>query len=217
MPAAPPTNASLLALVNAGQVVLYRGRLLFKPSDVPSDSQIQTDYGNDVIAQGAGLLFSQKTVQSGDTVANTTAETAFATTYTIPAAILHIGQTVRAKAYGVFGTTATPTLRIKTKLGSTVILDSGAFTTGSGVANGGWEFECIFTAIAVGPSGQIEVQGHSSFNSGSGAANFVNLANTSPVTIDTTQPQVLSQTVTWGTASASNTITRRIATVETIG
>ena len=217
MPTVPPTNAQLLAIVNAGHVASYRGINLYTAGSVPSDAQIQADFSGDVIQSGAGLLFSAKTIQNGDTVANTAAETLLATNCVLPAGVLHTGQTIRMMAYGLLSTSGTPTLQIKTKLGGTVILDTGAFTTGSGVAAKGWQYECIFTVLSIGSGGTVEVHGHASFNSGVATANFVNLANAAPITIDMTVAQTLQQSVTWGTANAGNTITRRILTVETLG
>lgn len=161
------------------------------------------------------LVYSNTTVPAGNTVANTAAETAFTSSYDIPANTLVVGDVIRIKLYGVYGTDAilAPTIRGKVKLDSTIMLDTGAVTAIVGITNGGWWAEGVFVVQTIGAAGTIEAQGFAEFATAATTGLSVNAENTAPITIDTTVAQTISVTVEWGTADADNTITLREMTV----
>mgnify|MGYP003340148971 CR=1 FL=1 len=146
------------------------------------------------------------------TVANTTTETTLVSTTGIGGVELikngfTVGKTYRVSGCGVFSNTGTPTLELKVKFGATVVLDSGAITTTTSASNREFYFTGLLTVTALGASGAVIGQGlfHETATSGSGKV--YPLSNASAVTVDTTTNQTVNVTVTWGAASASNTIT----------
>lgn len=158
---------------------------------------------------GGSLAYVNVSVPAGNTVANTGTETAFASTYTIPANALQQGSVINIKAAGIYSTDAVPpTLRVRVKLGSTTILDSGAMTL-SAVADAGWWIDGQAAIFTGGAAGDLDAQGLIVLNTGAGTSLAVNLENTAPISIDTTANQAVTISVEWGTADADNTITMR--------
>lgn len=158
---------------------------------------------------GGSLAYVNVSVPGGNTVANTVTETAFASTYTIPANALQQASVINVKAAGVYSTDATPpTVRIRVKLGSTTILDSGVVTL-LAVTDSGWWLDGQAAIFAAGGSGSLDAQGLFVLNTGSGTSLAINLENTAAISIDTTANQAVTITVEWGTADADNTITMR--------
>lgn len=155
------------------------------------------------------------------TVANTNGETTLAGagkgTLTIPANYLTLGRTVRVKASGYYGTTGTPTLRLKVKFGSTILCDTGANTTGSGISARGWTLEAVITCRTVGSSGAVIGQGRVFLSTTHTAGTIDDFTpNTSATTVNTQTTQAVDVTAQWGTASPSNTITCTNLTVEVL-
>lgn len=146
------------------------------------------------------------------TVANSVAETSIigtgVGTKTLPANFFVAGKTVRLHLRGVVSETGTPTLQIKVKYGATVLLDSTALALVAGIpANANWECVADITCRTTGATGTVQCSGNFNYQTASisSAADHhwlpANLA-----TIDTTASSALDVTATWGTASASNTI-----------
>lgn len=158
---------------------------------------------------GTGPLSSTRFAQTADsTVANTVTETTLVGTgsgsATLAANYFAAGRSIRITASGVYSTTGTPTLRFRVKKGSTVLADTGAVTTASGVTGRVWSLSLIVTArstTTVIANGFVSVftaaQTHSAWEMNNG---------TTTVTIGTGS-EAFSLTAEWGTASASNTIT----------
>jgi hypothetical protein len=149
---------------------------------------------------------------TGSTVANTTTETAFGQTYSIPANYCANNRVLRVTANGTYGTTGTPNLTFHVKLGSTTIAtpDTAAMTTQT---NKGWMMN--FTIIcpdAAGAGAAANAQGL--LTMASDANRQIPYTSTS---VDTDSSQTLSITATWGTQNASNTITLNSFTVEGMG
>ncbi len=146
-----------------------------------------------------------------DTVANTAAETAFAPDYTAAADDLEVGDVLRVTLRGAFGTDATPpTLQLIGYLNAVAVFDTTALTLPTGgLVDAGWvtSFDVIVTADGV--SGSVEVQGQVLLDELSKA-----IPATADFTVNTTIPQVLTVSVTWGTADTDNTITLRQWSVE---
>ena len=159
-----------------------------------------------------GIFFVQTAT---GTVANTVAETAITSTgvgsLTLPANFLTVGKVINVYGSGIHSSTASPTLRLKVKLGSTVILDTTAISSKNGT-NDGFNFYGNIICRSVGSSGTIFSQGI--YNEYQNPAIDIAMTNTVAITIDTTASQTLSATATWGTASASNAISMTNFTAE---
>lgn len=155
-------------------------------------------------------------------VTNTTAETTLVGTgvgsLTFPADSLFIGRTIRIQAYGLLSTAAIPgTLRIKIKLGSTVILDTAAQTVASALSNFVWKVDALITVRVAGASGGVFGQSAFEFQAGSLAALLAwAMTNTAVQVVDLTASNTLDVTATWGTASADNDIRCTNFTVESL-
>jgi hypothetical protein len=165
----------------------------------------------------------------GAAVANSTTETISYSNINIPANYLQDGRVFRLRVFFKYGTTATPTLQLRIRLGGvggTVLAASGAVTTASAIGGG-----ASMTAM-----GQIEMflQVRSNGSSGTMMSNgvgslFTTTAPTSgtvtnyemgfpicsgstggstpvAVTVDLTVDAALAFTATWGTANAANSI-----------
>jgi hypothetical protein len=136
----------------------------------------------------------------------------------IPPSALVVGMVVRVKLFGVYGTgVIAPTLTLRIYFGSTVLVSSGAITTIAGVTNDGWSGEGLFIVQTIGATGTVEAQGLSEFSTAATAALFINMDNTASITVNTTIAQAVQVSVQWGgTVAASDTITLREMTVETM-
>lgn len=152
------------------------------------------------------------------TVANTVTQTALTSTgvgnLTIPANHLKVGKTYRIKGKGIVSDTGTPTLRIRVKLGSTVVGDTGAIALVGTVSNDTFNLEFEFTTRSTGSSGTVFGQGFFEFDNSNNTGLFEGMPNTATTTINTTTSQAISVSAEWGTASSSNTISLTNLTVE---
>lgn len=175
-----------------------------------ADSTTNTGNKWQSLTGGGSLLYGNTTVPVGNTIANTTAETAFTSTYTIPANTLAVGDIIRIKLMGVYSTNViAPTIIGKIKFGATTVSDTGSVSAVAGVTNGGWFGDGIYVVQAIGASGSLESQAYLELQSAATTGLSVNIPNIAPITIDTTTDLAVTITVQWGTASASNTITLR--------
>jgi len=176
---------------------------------------------------------------SGTAVANSNTETILFNNITIPANYMQDGRCLRLRAFGGYGTTATPTIIFSLRWGGvagTVISKSTTVTTTSGVGGGAsmtapWSFEAIIQTRSNGSSGTLMSNGEVIlFTSSAATAGTVtnyglpiplasgSTGGTTPVavTADLTADTALSFTVTWGTANAANSIQGHNYTIETI-
>lgn len=161
-------------------------------------------------AVGSQLLFSNTTVPGGNTIANTNVETAFTSSYTIPANSLVVGDVLDIWMRGVYSTAVVPpTGRAKLKIGSTVIADTGTISALATVTNAPWWAHIQVVVQSLGATGAFECQADVEFGTTATAALTVGIPNTATFSIDTTSSEAITSTFTWGTASASNTITLR--------
>jgi len=156
-------------------------------------------------------LGSNVTIPGGNTIANTTTETAFASTITIYPDQWILGDIFLLKTNGVFSSGITPGIRGRIKIGSVVIGDTT--TISSVVANATnlqWRGYLDITVLTLGSSGTIEVQGALFFSTGVGIGEIpMQIINTSTITIDMTVNQTLSLTSQWSAALAGNSLTLR--------
>jgi hypothetical protein len=162
-------------------------------------------------------------------VANTGSETVLFPNITIPANYMQDGRALRIKAFGSYGTTATPALTYTVRWGGvagTVLAKSAANVTTSGVGGGAsmtalWEAEIVIQTRSNGSSGTLMTNGTATlFTSTLATAGTVtnygmpvpiasgSTGGTTPVavTADLTADTALSFTALWGTANAANSI-----------
>ncbi len=174
---------------------------------------------------------------NGTAVANTTTETILFPNITIPANYMQDGRVLRLRAWGAYGTTATPTLTISVRWGGasgTILAKTGAAVTTSGTGGGAsmtalWEAEVFIQTRSNGSAGTLFTDGVVNlFTSTVGTAGTVtnygmpvviasgSTGGTTPVavTADLTADTALSLTATWGTANAANSIQGNIYVVE---
>ena len=167
------------------------------------------DSGQDLILGGA--IFAQTadvTIASSDS--ETTLLVASVGSLTLAAAALVAGRTIRITIRGHLSDTGTPTLNIKATVGGTEVCSTGAVTLASGVSNVGFKFQADIVCRTTGGSGTVVAAGSLAYNDGT----HHDAVKTTTTTIDTTGTLALDVTAEWGTASASNTITSQIVTIE---
>lgn len=171
-------------------------------------SQLQT-----ILSQITGTRaprYATTTVPGGNTVANTTTETTFASSYPIPAGSVSAGDIIEVHLSGVLSAgVVVPTLQGKLKLGSTTVIDTGAL---AGLVNGtdlAWDARIRIHVVVAGSSGSVEVSGLLTFATAANAALTVVRHTTAAVAIDFSAAQAIAATATWSAASASNSITLR--------
>jgi hypothetical protein len=161
------------------------------------------------------MLNSPSRKEAGAALATSTTLTdiSAAPQFTLPASFLQEGSTLSLRAWGVFSTTATPTLLLGFYYGGVAgvaLGTTGAITTATTLTNVPWRIQMDVDVWTDGTTGTAKTQGWCGFGTSVSAWSFLpipNTANTGTVTIDTTAAKVLSVGAQWGTSSASNTIT----------
>ena len=151
-------------------------------------------------------------VQTGDsaTVVNTIVETTILDggigSLSIPANYFTPGDSFNVKIGGIVSANNGDVITIKIKSGS-VILGTDTITFTNSTTNRPWDFNCDFTIRTIGAPtvASIVANGVFTYSVGSDVygGSFNTLNNT---TFDTTNPNTLDFTITWGTASAGNSI-----------
>lgn len=182
------------------------------------------------------MLTSQS---AGTAIATSTTETILIPNTTIPANFMSGDRTVRVRAYGAYGTTATPALTFALRWGGvsgTVIAKTGAMVTTSGVGGGAsmtatWSLEATIQVRSSGSAGTLFTMGdvilHTSTLGTAGTVTNYGMpqmlcsgatGGTTPVavTCDLTADTALSLTALWGTSNAANSIRCDIFTVESL-
>lgn len=163
---------------------------------------------------GAGAAYNTST---------TITDVSAAPQFNLPANFLQVGSALRFKAFGVLSTTATPTLILGIYYGGvagTALAATGAITQGSGVTNVPWRIELDTVIRSVGSTGTAMSSGFAKFGSAvSTYTDEVPMPATAlaTVTIDTTAAKALTVGATWGTNSASNTLTLHGFLIESLG
>ena len=160
----------------------------------------------DHVHNGPCLLYADASLPSGNTIANTTATTAFASSYTIPANTLAAGMVLELDLCGNYGLYAASagTITIAIKIGSTNVVTFGPFTLAGAFASNGWGLDAVMFVTSIGASGTIEVQGRAEFAT-LGTTGVDVSANTSPFTIDTTTNHAVTVTWQFSVANSGNT------------
>jgi len=155
-------------------------------------------------------------VQTADgVVANSTSELDLTSTgegsLVFPANFFKAGRSLHIFGKGIHSSTGGATLTIRVKLGSTVILTTGANGSGSDT-NAQFDIEALLTCRTAGVSGTVAACGH--YEEDGGSPDTFQMVNVSPVTLDTTISQTLSITAQWSVASAGRTLTLQTLFVE---
>jgi len=184
-------NEWIQARVAAAAIAIVRGDKLVSAGD---GTLKKANFTN------TRLLYSATAASA--LITNTTDETAFDKTYSIPANTLRVGDVIRIKGHVTTpSTNSTNTLTLKVKLGSTILLASAAVDVANGDI-GAFEVEVIVRTV--GASGTIVAIGDIGLGViGTVGLNPKLLASTA---IDTTAAQAVTVTATWSAASESNTV-----------
>jgi hypothetical protein len=222
IPNSSSTFGSNLKLASSAQLVIGVDTNLYRSAANALKTDDSFIVGGDLKLVNGATTYRNK-LSTSTTVANTAAETVIAT-LTIPAADAVAGAVYRVKAWGVASVTGTPTLTLRSRLGGvagTALGSSGARTASSGVTNRAWHVTVDLTCLTTGATGtwfasQITYEAVTLAASPPFASPGLILDGTTSVTVDTTISEDLVLTATWGTASASNTLTCRGYTAERV-
>lgn len=167
------------------------------------------------MAYSSNIYFSQT---GSKPVTNTTTETTLIDSGVGLAEVLansvKVGDSFVFLMCGYHSSISNPTITINVKLNSTTILTTGPITIGN-TTDEYFEIRGNVTVRAIGVSGSIFPQGFF-YVSGNGGNSF-SMVNTSAITVDSTIDQQADITVTWGTASTSNSITSTNFTISKRG
>lgn len=162
--------------------------------------------------------------QDGTAIANTTTEAIIFPNITIPANYLQDGRVLRLRAFGKLSTTGTPTMTFAVRLGGvsgTLLATTEALTMGSGVTNVNFSLEVYIQTRSNGSSGTVLAFGEGQVHTSSTAVlgttfSISGFDAPASATVDLTADQALSITADWSAASASNTLTGMLYTVESM-
>ena len=163
-------------------------------------------------------------IQDGTAVANTTTETILVPDVVLPPRyLMATGRTLRARIRGRYSTTSTPTITIRQRIGGVAgvaVVASAAFTLPTTITNVPFEIEIESTVRSEGSAGTMFGMGTMTFATAApNTAATQYLPASAPAvssSIDMTAQQNHSITITWGTASASNTITAHLYQLESM-
>jgi hypothetical protein len=131
---------------------------------------------------------------------------------------LKLGTKIVVEAVGEFSTTGTPTLAIGVYYGAVAqVWNSGTITTGSGAAAWPWHLRWNGIVTTVGSSGVL--YGHGILDLGTSLtawspSSVPVTAAARSVAVDTTAAKSWGIAATWGTSSASNSITVDLLNVQ---
>lgn len=119
----------------------------------------------------------------------------------------HIGRTIRFHAEGeIWDTAVIPTLDIKLKVGSAIVLDTGAIAPVALTGPMEWSFDGTFTFRTLGTSGTGFGQCRFTYNSTTSQVQAISTAANATVTVNTANDQTVDCTATWGAATVGNSI-----------
>lgn len=160
-------------------------------------------------------LFSQT---AAVTIANTNAETsaigAGAGSVTIPAGSLVAGSLLHIRVWGIHSAAVNPTLTVRLKLNGSTILTTGAISTNNST-NQVCDLDSWVSIETAGAAGTAFAQG-GWVEWNPGGNNSFSLASTSTFAINTTVSQTIDVSFQWSAASASNSLTFPIVSVDRV-
>jgi hypothetical protein len=169
------------------------------------------------IADTPTILFTNSAV---NTVANTATETAVASAITkigshvMGAYLLKAGSVIRIRTKGILSCLSSATINYKIKIGTTVIVATGVITIPAALTNKAFDIQVDLTTLTVGGTGTVIGSGTMRILNGLSTVYTAEMMITAAVTVSTIVSNNLETTVTWGAASASNTITTQTFTLE---
>jgi hypothetical protein len=148
-------------------------------------------------------FYALPTVKYFDNTATET--TLFDSNPRIPASWFDVGRSLEIKFRGLVTTSGTPpTIRIKVKLGSTIIADSSAITmTNISAQARDFEVSATLRCETTGSPGTFYSSGHFNYQTGNKTRDFIEILNQGNG-VNTGSNQTLSVTAQFGTGSASN-------------
>lgn len=180
-----------------------------------STQKAVTKFADGITQYTLGNIF---TSTADATVTNTTTETTLlgtgVGTKTLPANFFVAGKTIRIRVKGIKNDPGTHTLRIKAKYGATVVLDTGVQNSKATTGSTEFSVDTIITCRTTGASGTVMAQGEFIYFQDAITLYQNQMVNTAAITINTTTSNALDVTATWGTASATDTITGTNVTIE---
>lgn len=153
------------------------------------------------------------------TVSNTTTETTIIGTgsgsLTLPVNYLSAGRALIVHASGVYSTQAVPiTLRLKVKMGSTILLDTGVQTPTGALTNRRFVIEGRIICRTAGAPGTVFCQGESRLWTSAILVTGWEMLNTATANITTTSTQVIDVTAQWGAGvAAADSITGSVVII----
>lgn len=187
--------------------------------------------GIKLVSGGTGFTF-QQTVQSIDTdgaaYANSTSETALATTVTflgsgsgtVSGGFFSAGKSIGLHFRGIMSTTGTPNWTTNVRQDSTAGTSAGAqtlYATATGISNLPFGVDCFLICRADGTAGNVETAVEYTPGTTPGTNTNVRQLNRANIgSFDTTGNRSFLVTGLWGTASSSNTATGKIFIVEVL-
>ena len=131
---------------------------------------------------------------------------------TISANEIDQGTVIVIVGHGYLSTTGEPTLKIAVTLGGSEVCATEVFTAADTITDQGFTFRAEIVCRSTGATGSVVAGGTFEYDAG----NQHKLLKTSATAIDTTGTLEVDVTATWGTASASNTLTCQVAAIELI-
>ena len=159
-----------------------------------------------------GLAYTNLYVSNSNsnTVTNTTAQTSFGQTYSIPAASLVAGDILTIVAQGIApSTNSTDTLNVALKIGSTTVCTTGAVDVTN---NDVFHITATVVVRSAGASGSLVAAG-STVLGAAGTATEKVFALT-PTTVNTNAALTVDVLATWSVASTSNQVQMNILSIE---
>lgn len=140
---------------------------------------------------------------------NTTETTLRGTTIsggaTLEGGLIRVGRAIRVTIGGLITTSAVPvTIRIRIKIGSIAIADTGAVTPTANVTNGAFNVYTTAICRAIGASGTFTGSGNSIVGAAIGTQAFTMQVTS---TVDTTTSANMDMTITYGGNTAGNQVT----------
>jgi hypothetical protein len=177
------------------------------------------------MAQKWALPLDPQYTASGTAYASSTTITDVSPTpnKVIPANYLLPGMKLRLKACGTFSNTGTPTLILGFYVGAvagTALAATSAITTTTGATNWPWSMALDVQVRTLGSSGTVmPMNGFIDLATSLTAVTRRPIPETALATVtwDTTASKALTVGATWGTSSASNTLTCLDFDVEIVG
>ncbi len=158
----------------------------------------------------ASILATSSTISTvNTTITETTLLGTAVGSYTLPANFFTVGKTIRFTARGYMGTFTSGTINIKFKLGSTIIMSTGAQTPTASLTNKQWVAEGMITCTVIGnaAAGKVVGEAYWEYNiADQGNPTRWTASNFAVQALDTTISNVFDLTITWSVSNAANTM-----------